>query len=67
MNYYVMAICETIADLQSLLHDHVECGKYTAAEVVAKVYLILEDGKLLQAMHDVGYIAEPLPTLEELD
>jgi hypothetical protein len=28
------AICESVAEVQAL--DHVECGKHTAAEVVAK-------------------------------
>ena len=65
MNDSVMAICDRAAEIQSLLHDHVECGKHSAAEVVAKVLAIVEDPQLLQAMHNVGYFPEPL-TPEEI-
>jgi hypothetical protein len=34
-------ICERVAEVQALLHDHVECGKHTAADVVAKVQAVL--------------------------
>ena len=32
----VWEICEHVAEVQALLHDHVECGKHSAADVVAK-------------------------------
>jgi hypothetical protein len=37
----VWAICERVAEVQALLHDHAECGKHTAAEVVAKAQAVL--------------------------
>jgi hypothetical protein len=37
----VWAICERVAEVQDLLHDHVECGKHSAADVVAKAQAIL--------------------------
>ena len=49
-------ICERVAEVQALLHDHIECGKHSAAEVVAKAQLVLSVPKLLQAMFDVGYL-----------
>jgi hypothetical protein len=35
MSNPAFAIYERIAEVQALLHDHVECGKHTAADVVA--------------------------------
>ena len=67
MNDQVSAICETVADLQALLHDHVDCGKHTAAEVAAKMHAILDNREVLQARHDVGYFPEPPPTPEEIE
>jgi hypothetical protein len=32
----VWEICERVAEVQALLHDHVECGQHSAADVVAK-------------------------------
>ena len=32
----VWEICERMAEVQAMLHDHVECGKHSAADVVAK-------------------------------
>ena len=36
MTEQVFAICERVAEVQALLHDHTECGRHSAAEVVAK-------------------------------
>ena len=33
----VWEICERMAEVQALLHDHSECGKHKAADAVAKV------------------------------
>jgi hypothetical protein len=35
-NDSVLAICERVAEVQALLHDHVEAGKHPAADVIAK-------------------------------
>jgi hypothetical protein len=56
----VFAICERVAEVQALLHDHVECGKHTAEEVVKKLQKILSEDELLKAMWGVGYFQAPL-------
>ena len=48
-------ICERVAEVQALLHDLVECGKHSAADVVAKAQAVLSESKLLRAMFEVGY------------
>jgi hypothetical protein len=57
----VWAICERVAEVQALLHDHAECGKHSAADVVAKAQAVLSESELLRAMFVVGYF--PLNTL----
>jgi hypothetical protein len=54
-------ICERVVEVQALLHDHVECGKHTAADVVAKAQDILTEPELLRAMFDVGYFPPNTP------
>jgi hypothetical protein len=44
----VWAICERVAKVQALLHDHVECGKHSAADVVAKAQAVLSEPELLR-------------------
>jgi hypothetical protein len=51
----VWAICERVAEVQALLRDHLECGKHSAADVVAKAQAVLSESELLRAMFDVGY------------
>ena len=46
----VWEICERVAEMQALLHDHVECGKRSAADVVAKAQAVLSEAELLRAM-----------------
>jgi hypothetical protein len=29
-------ICERVAEVIALLHDHIECGKHSAADLVAR-------------------------------
>jgi hypothetical protein len=36
------------------LHDHIEGGKHSAADVVAKAQAVLSEPELLRAMFDVG-------------
>ena len=43
-----------MAELEALLHDHIECGKRSAAKFVAKAQAVSELD-LLRAMFDVGY------------
>ncbi len=57
----VWAICERVAEVQGLLHDHVECGKHSAADMVAKAQTVLSEPELLRAMFDVGYFPPNTP------
>jgi hypothetical protein len=57
----VFAICERVAEVQTLLHDHLECGKHTAADVIAKAQAVLSESELLRAMFDVGYFPPNTP------
>ena len=57
----VWEICERMAEVQTLLHDHAECGKHTAADVIAKAQAVLSQPELLRAMFDVGYFPPNTP------
>ncbi len=61
MNDHVMAICDRVAEVQSLLRDHLKGGSHTAAEVVEKAQQILSENALLRAMHTVGYFPRNTP------
>jgi len=39
----VLAVCERLAEVQALLLDHIECGKHSAADVVAKAQAVLSE------------------------
>jgi hypothetical protein len=56
-------ICERVAELQALLRDHIECGKHSAADVVAKAHAILSESELIGAMFDVGYFPPNTPRI----
>jgi hypothetical protein len=47
-----------------MLHDHVEYGKHTAADVVAKAQAVLSESELLRAMLDVGYFPPNTPAAQ---
>jgi hypothetical protein len=49
------AICERVAEVRTLLDDHIAGGKHTAADVIAKAQAILSEPALQGAMSDVGY------------
>jgi hypothetical protein len=61
----VWEICEHVAEVQAMLHDHIECGKYSAADVVAKAEAVLSEAELLRAMLDVGYFLPNTPPSNE--
>ena len=48
------AICERMAEVQTLLDDHIAGGKHTAADVIVKAQAILSEPALQGAMSDVG-------------
>jgi hypothetical protein len=64
MNHLAFEICERVAEAQALIHDHIECGKHTAEEVVGRLRALFEERALLRAMYDMGYFPQntPLPT-----
>jgi hypothetical protein len=47
--------------VQAVLHDHIQGGKHTAADVVAKAQAVLSESELLRAMFDVGYFPPNTP------
>jgi hypothetical protein len=63
MQKIAFEICERVAEAQALIHDHVECGKHTAEEVIVRLWATFEERALSQAMYDVGYFPQntPLP------
>jgi hypothetical protein len=44
-----------------MLHDHIECGKHSAANVVAKAQAVLSESELLRVTFDVGYFTPNTP------
>jgi hypothetical protein len=54
-------VCERVTGVQALLHDHVECGKRTAGEVVERPQAVLSESAVLLAMYDVGYFPQNTP------
>ena len=61
----VWEICERVAEVQALLHDHIEGGKRSAAVVVAKAQAVLSEPELLRAMFDVDYFPPNAPLVEQ--
>ncbi len=41
-------ICQRVVEAQALIHDHVECGKHTTEELVARLRALFEERALLQ-------------------
>jgi hypothetical protein len=50
-----------VAEVQALLDDHIDGGKHSAVEVVAKAQIVLPEAELLRAMFDVGYFPPNTP------
>jgi hypothetical protein len=48
----------------TLLHDHVDCGKHSAADVIAPAQAVLSEPELLRAMFDVGYFPPNTPPVD---
>jgi hypothetical protein len=55
------AICERVAEVQTLLDDHLAGGKHTAADVIEEARAILSEPALQRAMFDVGYFPPNTP------
>ena len=56
MKHAVWAICERIAEVQAILEDHLETGKYRINEVPFLINEILSEDGLRDAMNAVGYL-----------
>jgi hypothetical protein len=52
----VWVICERIAEVQAILEDHLEVGKYRKNEVPFLINEILSEDGLREAMNEVGYL-----------
>jgi hypothetical protein len=50
-----------VAEVQALLDDHIVCGKYSTADVVAKAQAVLSESELLRAMFEIGYFPPNTP------
>ena len=57
----VWEICEHVAEMQALLHDHAERGKDSPADIIARAQAVLSDSKLLRALFVVGYFPPNTP------
>jgi hypothetical protein len=55
------AIWEHVAEVQALLHGHIECGKHLPSDVGAKAQAALSESELQRAMFDVGYFPPNTP------
>ena len=53
------------AEAQALLHDHTECGKHTAADIVVKAQSVLSEPELLRGIFDVGYFLPNTPPMSD--
>ncbi len=50
--------------MQAPLHDRLECGDHSDADVVAKAQTVLSESELLLATFDVGYFPPNTPPPE---
>jgi hypothetical protein len=50
-----------VAEVKALPHDHIECGKHSAADVIAKAQAALTESELLRAMFDIGFFSPKTP------
>jgi hypothetical protein len=55
----VFAICDSVAEAQAILHDHLECGQHSPAEALAKLQCVLSKDGLQRALYDVGCFPRP--------
>jgi hypothetical protein len=55
------AICNRVAEAQALLHDHLECGRFTTDGLVRKPAALTAEEGFLRAMWEVGYFPHDTP------
>jgi hypothetical protein len=64
-NHDLFLICDCVAEAQAILHDHLKCGKHSAAEALERLQRVLSEEPLRRALHDVGYLS-PTPPVSQL-
>jgi hypothetical protein len=52
----IWSICERLSEIQAILEDHLEAGKYRNDELPWLISEILSEDGLREAMHRVGYL-----------
>ena len=55
------AICEVIDEATALLADHVEGQKHLPDELIERLWRLLHEQQLIQAMYDVGHFPRNTP------
>jgi hypothetical protein len=65
-NHDLFLICDCVAEAQSILHDHLECGKHSPAETLARLRSVLSEEPLLRALYEVGYFPATTPSVSRL-
>ena len=60
-NNPVWEICERVAEVQALLHDHIECGKYRRRTWSRKAQAVPSEARTRRVMIDVGYLPPKTP------
>jgi hypothetical protein len=61
MRHPIWAICERLAEIQAILEDHLEAGKYRTDEVPWLINEILSEDGLREDMRLVGYLQPNAP------
>lgn len=57
----IWAICERVVEVQAILEDHLETGKYRRDELPRLISEILGEEGLREAMDAVGYLRPDAP------
>ena len=50
------AICDRLVEVQAIVEEHLETGKYRKDEVAWLISEILSEEGLREAMHSIGYV-----------
>jgi hypothetical protein len=59
-------ICECVNEAQAILHDHLECGKYSPTDALTRLQSVLSNEELLRALYTAGYFPATAPQLSHL-
>ena len=64
MEKLTFEICDRVAEAQAILHDHLECGKYTPQEALQKLQAVMSEDGLIYAMWKVGFFPPNNPPFQ---